>query len=157
EVRPGDDEAAQIAAREEAERDEEARHSLLANCVRHGIEHPYSADKDRLQQSFLTHPADAPFREEQIGYAAADAVAVARLYPHQILAAGQAGILHHLTTVEMSWAVTNARMVWHGVRVDPDRCREMLAVCENHLAALRPQLQQHGIENVRSHPQLKEF
>jgi DNA polymerase-1 len=156
-ARHGDDEAAEVNAHEQAEADEEVRHSLLANCRRHGISHPYALDKGRLQQSFLAHLADAPFSPEQIDYAAADAVAVARLYPHQVVAAGQAGILQHLSTVEMPWALTNARMAWHGVRVDAEKCRQVREACVGHLAALGPQLQQHGIDNVRSHPQMRAF
>jgi DNA polymerase-1 len=156
-ARPGDDEVAEIRAQERAKADEEVRHSLLANCRRHTIAYPYDQDKGRLQQSFLTHPADAPFSAEQIDYAAADAVAVARLYPHQVTEAGQAGILQHLTTVEMPWALTNARMAWHGVRVDAGRCRQVQQACEWHLAELGPGLAGYGIANVRSHPQLKSF
>jgi DNA polymerase-1 len=156
-ARPGDDEAAEISSREQAEDDEEVRHSLLANCRRHGISHPHAADKGHLQQSFLSHPPDGPFSPEQIAYAAADAEAVARLYPHQLAAAGRAGILQHLTTVEMPWALTNARMAWRGVRVDLEKCRQVRGACVGHLDALRPRLREHGIGNVRSHPQLKAF
>jgi DNA polymerase-1 len=156
-ARPGDDEAAEISRRERAEADEEVRHSLLANCRRHGISHPYALDKERLQQSFLTQPPDAPLVPEQIDYAAADAVAVARLYPPQVAAAARAGVLQHLTTVEMPWALTNARMAWHGVRVDADRCQQVREACARHLAGLGPQLAAHGVLNVRSFPQLRAF
>jgi DNA polymerase-1 len=156
-LRQGADEAAEIDAREQAEADEEVRHSLLANCRRYDIPHPFALKKGQLQQSFLAHPLDALFSPEQIDYAAADAVAVAQIYPHQVSAAGQSGILQHLTTVEMPWVSTNARMAWHGVRVDGERCRQVRAACAQHLQELAPRLAAHGVRNVRSHPQLKQF
>jgi DNA polymerase-1 len=155
--RPNDDEIAEIVNHEQAAADEELRNSLLANCRRYRIDHAYALDKERLQQSFLTHPKDAPFNREQVDYAAADAVAVARLYPQQVAAAGQAGILQHLTTVEMPWALTNARMAWNGVQVDADRCRQVQECCERHLTELAPLLAKHGITKVRSFPQLRSF
>jgi DNA polymerase-1 len=153
----GGDGAGQARARTEAEEDEAFGNSLVATCRRHGFEHPFSGDKDRLQESFLAHPDGSPFTPEQIQYAAADAVAAARLYPSQVMAAALAGALQHLTTVEMPWAVTAARMAWRGVRVDGDLCRRASEACDRHLEALRPDLAAHGITNVRSPAQLTAF
>jgi DNA polymerase-1 len=155
--RVGADEADEAVARRRAADDEEVRHSLLAVCQRHGISHQFGDDKARLQRSFLDHPAAAPYSEEQIYYAAQDALAVARLYHTQVTASAQAGLLHHLLNVEMRWVVTNARMLWRGVHVDAARCQAVQRSCSKHLEALRPQLAEHGIDNVRSHPQLKRF
>src|SRR5262249_55141311 len=69
----------------------------------------------------------------------------------------QAGILHHLQTVEMPWVVTNARMVWRGVRIDAASCRRVEEACQRHLDALQPQLEALGVPNVRSHHQLEHF
>jgi hypothetical protein len=55
----------------------------------------------------------------------------------------------------MPWVLTNARMAWRGVRVDPEQCRQVRGACVVHVDALGPQLREHGIGNVRSHPQLK--
>jgi DNA polymerase-1 len=57
----------------------------------------------------------------------------------------------------MPWALTNARMAWRGVRVDPEKCRQVRGACVGHLDALGPWLREHGIGNVRSHPQLRAF
>ncbi len=149
----GPAEAARAA--EEAERAEELGCSLLATCGRYGVTHPFGGDEERLRASFLGHPDGAPFSDEQVEYAAADAVAAARLYPRQVQAATGAGILHHLVRVEMPWAVTNARMAWRGVRVDREKCRRAAVACDAHLARLRPELARHGITDVRSPAQLQ--
>ena len=79
------------------------------------------AEKARLQQSFLIHGDDAMFSEEQIDYAALDAIAAGLLYPLQVQNAVQHGLLRHCETVEMDWVITNARIEWAGVRVDEER------------------------------------
>jgi DNA polymerase-1 len=154
---PGADAAEQARAAEEAEEEEHFGNSLAATCHRYNVPYGFAGDKERLQRSFLEHPAYAPFTPEQVEYATADAVAAARLYPRQVLAATQAGILHHLQTVEMPWVVTNARMVWRGVRIDADSCRRVEEACQRHLHALQPQLAALGVPNVRSHQQLEQF
>ena len=144
-------------AREDAEEAEGHEHALTTVCVRHGVLHPFATDKERLQRSFLDHAPGTAFTAEQVDYAAADAVAAAELYPHQVAAAAGAGQLDHLITVEMPWVAVNARMEWDGVRLDADRCGEIRAACGRHLAALEPRLAGFGIANVRSHPQLEAF
>ena len=84
---PGADEAAEALAREQSEAGERWRLSLAQTCLRHGFAHPFAGDKERLARSFLGHPDGAAFTPEQIGYAAADAEAAARLYPPQVAAA----------------------------------------------------------------------
>jgi DNA polymerase-1 len=156
-LRPNAGEADEALAGEEAEQEEAFGYALVATCQRYAVSYPFAGDKDRLQRSFLHHPDDAPFSEEQVLYAAADATAAACLYPLQVTRAAQAGLLHHLLTIEMPWVVTNARMAWHGVRVDPEKCRLASEACDHHLADLRPRLEALGIPNVRSHKQLKTF
>src|SRR5262249_34956611 len=82
-LKPGADEGKQARAHEEAREEEEFSSSLVATCQRYGISYPFATDKERLRHSFLLHPDDAPFTDEQIRYAAADAEAAARLYPLQ--------------------------------------------------------------------------
>src|SRR5262249_5141385 len=142
---------------EETEAEEEFGYSLVATCHRYGVGYALAGDKDRLRESFLGHSDQAPFSREQVAYAAADAAAAAALYPLQTAGAARAGILQHLVAVEMPWVATNARMVWHGVRVDPEKCRLAAEACARHLGGLAPRLADHGIPNVRSHKQLKEF
>jgi DNA polymerase-1 len=156
-VRPGADPAATARAEDDAREREVFRYSLVATCDRYGVHHPFAGDKERLQHSFLDHPDDAPFSREQLEYAAADAVAAASLYPHQVLAATQAGPLQHLVKVEMTWAATNARMIWNGVLVDTEKCRLAQDACDRHLEELGPRLREYGITNVRSSKQMERF
>ena len=131
--------------------------SLASTCLRRGVHHPFTADKERLQQSFLNHPPEKPFSAEQLDYAAADATAAAGLFDRQIQEAGRNGCLSHLETIEMPWAVTNARMTWDGVRVDQSRLEEVAAACKRHLAPLEEELAEMGLENVGSHKQVQAF
>jgi DNA polymerase-1 len=151
------DESEQARAADEAAEEDEFRLGLIPTCCRYGIAHPFAGDKDRLQRSFLDHPDDAPFTNEQVRYAAADAVAAAQLYPHQVAAASLAGTLEHLLTVEMPWAYTTTRMVWNGVRVDLEKGRRVLDSCGKHLPQLERELGEYGITNVRSSSQLRTF
>jgi DNA polymerase-1 len=149
--------AAEARAGEAARAAEEGRHSLLAVCRRLGVRHAFAADKTTLQASFLSHPPGAPFTDRQLAYAAEDALTEARLYLPQVLRATRAGVLRHLETVEMPWAITNARMVWTGVRLDRAACRRVRDACAGHLAWLEPQLAAHGVGNVQSHSDLVAF
>jgi DNA polymerase I len=154
---PGADEAAQARASEDAEEEEDFLGSLASACRSHGVACPLATDEERLQRSFQEHQEGAPFTAEQIRYAAASAVAAGQLYPLQVNAATRAGLLHHLTTVEMPWTITNARMIWNGARIDPEKCQRTQQACTRHLAQLEPQLEAVGIRNVRSDQQLTEF
>ncbi len=80
-------------AAEETEREDEFRYSLLGTCQRYVVSYPFAAHKERLEQSFQNQPDEAPFTDEQNKFPAAEATAAAQLYPAQVLAATQAGIL----------------------------------------------------------------
>ena len=153
----GGDEVEQTRAKEETEEMIDFSCSLVSTCLRRGVPYPFAAAKDRLQASFLTHPEDQPFSPEQVEYVAADAEATARLYPIQVQAALAQNALNHLQQVEMDWTVTNARIVWDGVRVDPNLCKQLLTACQRHIGDLPRQLAELGLGNVNSHPQLTEF
>jgi DNA polymerase-1 len=153
----GADEADQARVKAEIEEDDLFRYSLPATCQRYGVPYALAVQKQRLQESFLHHPEGADFTAEQIQYAAEDAIAVTRLYPLQVSAAAQAGILHHLETIEMPWTRTNARIGWHGLRLDPDGRRQVLDACRRHLPGLEQRLAAYGITNVRSQTQIKAF
>ena len=156
-LKPSSNEADEAQAKEETDEWEAFRNSLVATCQRYGIPYAMMAEKERLQESFLTHDLDTPFTEEQLRYAAEDAVAAARLYHPQVVAAASAGILHHLETVEMPWGRTNSRIIWFGFRVSESKRDEVLEAMDRHREACREMLAAYGIENVRSHPQLKRF
>jgi DNA polymerase-1 len=152
------DQADELAAKRRAKEDDLLRSTLVSTCLRYGVAYDLAHMKTPLQESFLDHPGDAPFSKEQIRYAAEDAMAAARLYPYQILAASQVGILDHLTRVEMEWTITNARMAWNGTRVDSTKRKQLLAACNKHSEHLQRRIEnQYGLENARSHKQLREF
>jgi len=146
-----------MIAAEEAEDKILSRLSLTATCLRRGVHYAFAGDKERLQLSFLDHPREQPFSDEQIAYASADAVVAAQLYLPQVQIAVQQGCLRHLETVEMPWAVTNAQIVWDGVRVDPALLKKLSKACEKHIAPKQAELAEMGLENVRSPKQVKEF
>jgi DNA polymerase-1 len=154
--RPADESEA-AALKEEAEEEVEFKCDLATTCERRGVLHAFAADKERLQQSFLSHADGAPFTPEQLDYCAADAEAAAQLYPAQLQAAADRGCLQHLMEVEMPWTVTNARLMYDGARVDPVKCRDLLAACSEHRERVASLLREQGLANVNSHPQVKEF
>jgi DNA polymerase-1 len=152
------DEFEQIRAKEESNEKKVYGFSLIATCQRYAVAYGMEAEKERLQQSFLTHPEDAQFSQEQIDYAAEDAIAAALLYPLQIQKAAQHGLLRHCETVEMDWVTTNARLEWAGVRVDERKRDEAIARISVHLEKLEKHLAaKYGIQNTQSHKQLAEF
>ena len=98
---------------------------------------------------------NAEFSPDQIEYAVADAVAAAGLYLPQVRRTAKCGLLRHLQSIEMSWAVTNARMHWNGVRVAPQRIEQLREACQRHVAELGAQLADEGLHKVNSFPQMK--
>jgi DNA polymerase-1 len=150
-------EADEAEAAEEAGQEAEFDCSLPMTCLRRSVHYPFAGDKERLQASFLTHPDGEPFSQEQIEYASADAVAVARLYPAQVEVAVRQGCLNHLVTVEMPWVETNAQAIWDGVRFSPERSRELRDACRRHQETLGDQLRAMGLENAASFPQMRAF
>jgi DNA polymerase-1 len=155
--KPGADEGEQTRAAAELEEEDAFSYGLVSTCRRYGVPYPFAGDKDRLQRSFLDHPADAPFSREQLEYAAADAISAASLYLPQVTAATLAGIRQHLDAVEMQWVVTNARMAWRGVRKDQALCRRVEQAAREHLAKLQAELARRGIANAESFVQLRDF
>jgi len=147
----------QAIAAEEAEEKTLSRLNLASTCLRRGIHYQFSGDKERLQRSFLDHPLERPFSDEQIKYASADAMAAAQLYPTQVQVAVQQGCLRHLETVEMPWTVTNAQIVWNGVRVDPARVAKLSKACAKHIGPKQAELADLGLQNVQSPKQVQEF
>lgn len=133
-LHPAADEAEQALAAEEQEAAVERHCSLIATCERYGVQHRFSADKDRLQQSFLAYAPGARFTQEQFAYAAEDAVAAAQLYPLQVQAVGSRGMLAHLVRIEQPWVEVNARIEWHGVLVDQVLASRVRKHCDHHLA-----------------------
>ena len=152
------DELEQLLAKEEAREKDVFGFSLVATCQRYGVAYRMEAEKKRLQQSFLNHTDEGCFSEEQIEYAAEDAIAASQLYPLQVQKAVQHGLLRHCETVEMGWVITNARIEWTGVRVDEKRRDEVIARIGVHLERLEKHLAaEYNIWNIQNHKQLVEF
>lgn len=151
------DEREDSLARERAEEALAAHCDLIATCERYGLHYPFVMQQDRLQKSFLDHPAGAPFTDEQVAYVAANAAATAELYEAQMGRAVRDNAIHHLVTVEMPWSSANAQMVWDGVRVDQVRCRDVLAAARRHTTALSSHLAKIGLKNVDSPTQVQTF
>ena len=148
----------QIQAKEETKEKKIYGLSLVATCQRYGVAYRMEADKARLQQSFLSHSNQQKFSEEQIDYAAEDAIAAGLLYPLQVQKAVQHGLLRHCETVEMVWVTTNARIEWAGVKVDQRKRDQAIARIAVHLEKLEKHLaDKYGIQNTQSHKQLTEF
>jgi DNA polymerase-1 len=148
----------QIQAKEEAKEKEVFGLSLVVTCQRYEVAYRMEAEKERLQQSFLVHSDEAPFSEEQIDYAAEDAIAASLLYPLQIQKAVQNDLLHHCKALEMAWVITNARIEWTGVRVDERRRDEAIARISVHQGRLEKYIAaEYGIQNTQSHKQLMNF
>ena len=157
-LKEANDKLDQIRAKEQSSETELFSFSLVATCQRYGVAYGMETEKDRLQKSFLMHPDGTSFSEEQIQYAAEDAIAACRLFPLQIQKAVQVGLLRHCETVEMAWIVTNARIEWNGVRVD-EKKRD---VTITQIAAHKQRLEKHlaaeyGIKNTQSHKELAVF
>lgn len=149
--------AGDVGLIETTEAAERIRCSLVDTCQRHGVPYESASDKERLQRSFLDHVDNDSFSTQQIEYAALDATAAACLYMPQVHTAVCAGAMNHLVQIEMPWTVVNARIIWNGVRIDPVMRERVRQAGE----ALRPEgerrIQEQGIENYRSHPQLRSF
>ena len=151
------DVAQEIEDSEDAKKEEQVRLDLVSTCHRHGVPYSFAGDKERLQKSFLSHPAAMPFTTEQIAYAALDAEAVARLYVPQVMSATLCGDLLHLIEIEMPFVTVNARVAWHGVQIDAGLRQQVREACGQYLPRLESQLVALGVPNFRSHPQLKDF
>jgi DNA polymerase-1 len=143
--------------KEETEEDVEFSCGLVATCLRRGVPYAFASAKDRLQRSFLDHTDDGPFSSEQRDYAAADAEAAAKLYPIQVQVAVTENAQRHLFEVEMPWAITNAAMIWDGVRIGPAQLERLEQACRRHDVTLTEQLAELGVGNVNSHPDMFEY
>lgn len=152
------DELEQLIAKEDCNENKVYGFSLVATCQRYAVAYGMAAEKERLQQSFLNHPAGGRFSEEQIEYSAEDAIAAGQLYPLQIQKAAQHGLLRHCETVEMDWVITNARIEWAGVRIDTRKRDEAITRISVHLEKLEKHLgAEYDIQNPQSHKQLTDF
>ena len=55
----------------------------------------------------------------------------------------------------MPWTVTNARIIWNGVKLDLDRIEQTKQACNRHVVSLQGKLDSLGPANVNSHDQVR--
>jgi DNA polymerase I len=146
-----------IQAEEDARRTLAGHLSLVGQCAIYGVEHPYAAAKETLQRSFLRHPADVPFSQMQLEYAAADATATLRLYLAQQRDVIAAGLYPHLRQVEFPYAEANARMEWDGVPVSRERLEMLRQGLSRAVGLHRNKLNEAGLSNPNSSRQTIAF
>lgn len=148
--------ADEIKAKNTHQEENRIRYGLAATAKRYGIEHAFSHNKSSLQQSFLDYSC-GDFSQNQIEYAAEDAIVAAKLYLPQQQQLLMQGVTNHLITVEMPWVITNAAMEWHGVVVDREKCNLVLNASTPKLKLLSKQLFDMGLHNPNSHQQKEAF
>jgi DNA polymerase-1 len=147
------DDRERIDIKENIDKENENSLKLVNVAQRHGLTHQMSADKESLQSSFLTHADGADFSQQQIEYAAEDAIVVAQLYLPQVQKAALEGVLQHLINIEMPWICTNARMIWNGVRVDNSKRDLIVNKATVHETTLAAQM----ATNVNSYREMLVF
>lgn len=132
-------------------------YSLLGLCNRYGIIHPFAAEKDILQASFLKHKYAEPFSEDQFAYAIADADVTLQLYLAQQTDVIQSGLSQHLQTVEFPYAIANARMTWDGVPISWPTICELRLGLDQAISYHRDFLIDAGLSNAHSPTQVIEY
>lgn len=128
--------------------------SLSGQCEAYQIPHRYGRAKGLLQRSFLDHEQGAPFGEEQVQYALADAEMTLNLYLAQQPDIIASGLASHLFTVEFPYVEANARMTWDGAAVDLDKVGDLARGLSNAVEQLRADLNDMGLTNPGSPPQV---
>ena len=155
----GDDESDPdvIRSRESARHWREHRLSLEQVLLRYGLSHAFGGSKQLLQGSFLSKPFGVALTPTEVDYCAADAQAVAELYPRQRLGCDRAGITQTLDRVVQPWTVTAAEIEWHGVLYDREQCERFLRNSAGIRVQIEIELQSHGISNPGSTKQIAQF
>lgn len=146
-----------IAARALSLGCKDVRLSLDDQCDAYGITHPFSASKQAMQQSFLTHDVGRPFTSEQLEYALADAETTLHLYLAQHDDVLRSGIHSQLMTVEFPFAQVNARMEWDGVPIDQSSAEGLRGGLRHAIEFHRATLNDLGLDNPNSSSQVVSF
>lgn len=121
--------------------------SLSRLCQRYQVDFRGDLDRSPIEKQ--------PSEDSRV--AMERAVVAPVLYFRQVSRGREQGILEHMIRLEMPWVVTNARMEWTGVRVDPDRRRKILDALQVHWPARQQALAREGIANVNSDEDLKAY
>jgi len=139
-----EDLCSQIRAKADKKATDQFQLSLLGTCQRYGV--PY--------RDYQCIASLSKLNQFQLDIAIEDARAAARLYLPQVNIAAQHGLLHHLTTVEMPWAITNAKIQWKGVKIDCAKRDDTFQILQAYQSMLEDQLSQLGINDHRNNDQL---
>ena len=147
----------QIREKEDRKQLEQFQMGWPCICQRYGVSYRNNGNSKLIEDSIFNHPRLRPYTAKQINYVTADAIAAARIYPHQISTAAQSGILHHLITIEMPFITTVAKMEWNGVGFDQERYDIIADTYRTSIKKLEKKIAKHGIGNPRSHKVLQRF
>lgn len=136
----------QIRNERELKESAEEKCSIDYSCNRYGIS--YAAELNVLANSLSVSP---PMEARK------KAVTAAMLYHHQVNQAVRKSALEHLVKVEMPWVVTNARMEWGGVHIDPDTLKNTKKILDKESARFKGLFSKYGLENPNSQEKLIQF
>lgn len=124
--------------------------SLVGQCHRYGLEHPFSASKDRLRERFLRLRAAEKLEGELVDYAAADAEYTLRVFVAQQADLMRLGLSAHLYQVEFPFVTANARIEWNGALVSPEGIKKLRESCRKAAAHHARRLRKLGMKSPGS-------
>ncbi len=100
--------------------------SLLGVCQKYGIKHHFRNSKKKLQLSFDKVGPNESFTQEQIEYAAEDAIVEADIYYAMCSELIAQDLISHMEKIEFPYALSNAECEWVGVRVSDEACNKVV-------------------------------
>jgi DNA polymerase I len=132
------------------------RYALENLATRYGVGHRYVSSKQRLQQSFIGLPDNAPITAEQIDYALEDAYVACNIYLAQSERLLGCGMQTNLEQVTFPLIPHLAQCQWNGACVAVSKLNAVHARVRDHAKNKREYMKsQYGLENFRSHTQRK--
>ena len=148
-----DEEAGEIEVKETADAKREHQLSLTSQCRQYSHPHPFEKEKSRLQTEFLRLGPGDPLSEEQIAYAAADATFTVKVFVAQQPDVIRLAINHHLQTIELPFAIANARIEWNGAHVALEAMEKLRVGCLKAADFYGHRLMEAGMTNPGSSKQ----
>lgn len=124
--------------------------SLVGQCNKYGLQHPFEKQKEQLQQEFLNFQPTTKLEERHIEYAVADSTLTLQIYLRQHADIINFGLAHHLYTLEFPFAIANARIEWTGVNTSPEQMRKLRDACVAASNYYKSELENAGMLNARS-------
>ncbi|WP_155302258.1 DNA polymerase [Desulfosarcina widdelii] len=147
----------QIKEKEDRKQFEKFQMGWQSICQRYGVSYWNKGNSKAVKDSIFNHPRLKSYTAKQLNYAADDAIAASKVYPHQISTAAQSGILHHLINIEMPFITTVARMEWIGVGFDHERSKTIVDTCRTAIKKFEKKFTEHGIGNPLSPEAIQRF